>query len=290
MTRRLTRLILVSAVAVLLGATGMMAATASNGCGHLGVKCGVGADQPAGTFHGLVAVHGVPWVLDVAARAGTQPGCGDCTWEIVIACHTEAPGAPGNPRDCDGANNSAGCPKHQLRYQIYLTTDAVTNLLEGTICLGGGKDPIPIGDHAAGDVQRYLKNVTPPNLKVATRPTAATLAGLLTYFSASPPADLTPAPFGSGEITETITVAPSVIDWRWGDGAASGWASAATTATHSYLHGGNASVRLTTRWGATYTISYEGQTYGPYHATGALTKQQTLALAVDTSSPTLVSQ
>ena len=70
----------------------------------------------------------------------------------------------------------------------------------------------------------------------------------------------------------------------------SGWAAAVSTLSHDYTRGGLAAVVLTTRWGATYTITYEGQTFGPYNATGQLTKQQTLALAIDTSSPTLLSQ
>jgi hypothetical protein len=85
-------------------------------------------------------------------------------------------------------------------------------------------------------------------------------------------------------------VAPRITDWRWGDGSASGWASTTAVATHAYSRGGTDNVRLTTRWGATYTITYEGRIYGPYAATGQLTKQQTLGLAVDTSSPTLVSR
>jgi hypothetical protein len=129
----------------------------------------------------------------------------------------------------------------------------------------------------------------PPDLIVATRPRAATLAGLPTYFRARPPASLRPAPFGGPDITETITIAATRADWRWGDGSASGWTSAGSTHRHSYLHGGTAPGRLRTRWDATYTITYAGQTFGPYHAKGHLMKRQTFTLPVRTSSPTLVS-
>jgi hypothetical protein len=100
---------------------------------------------------------------------------------------------------------------------------------------------------------------------------------------------LKPAPFGGPDITETITIAPSQADWRWGDASISGWTPAKTTLTHSYIKGGVAHGRLATKWGATYTITYQGQVFGPYDATGQLTKQQTFTLPVDTSTPTLVS-
>ena len=144
-------------------------------------------------------------------------------------------------------------------------------------------------EERSDDHELPVTGVIPPDLDISTKPTAATLAGLATYFTARTPATLRPAPFGDGEITETITMAPSQTDWRWGDGSASGWATAAATVSHSYVHGGNAAVDLTARWGATYTITYQGETYGPYNAVGQLTKQQTLALPVRTSTPTLVS-
>jgi hypothetical protein len=237
----------------------------------------------------LIAVRGAPWVFDLAGHGGTTAGCGDCTWSTVLACHTASPTNPGGPVDCAAANIAAGCPKGQLSFRLYLTTDTATDTFEGLLCLGGTRQIIPISDQAKGDVERYLKDVVPPNLEIATKPAAATLAGLATYFAARPPATLAPAPFGGPEITETITIAPIQSDWRWGDGTASGWAAATSSLIHFYAHGGNALVALTTRWGATYTIIYQGQTFGPYNAVGQLTKRQTLTMPVRTSSPTLVS-
>jgi hypothetical protein len=271
--------------------SGVANGSASDPCGSLSVTttCGTHAEGAVGDFHGLIAVRGAPWVLNVAGRSGSTPGCGDCTWSIVLACSFDSPSDPGTPLGCTPARGSAGCPGRQLLYRLYLSTDAAPDTLEGTLCLGGRVQPVPIGDHAAGDVQRYLKDVVPPNLDVTTKPKVATLAGLTTYFAAETPSTLRPAPFGGGDITETITLAPSRADWSWGDGAGSGWAPAATNVTHSYARGGTARVDLTTRWGATYTITYQGRTFGPYDAVGQLTKQQTLTLPVRTSSPTLVS-
>jgi hypothetical protein len=252
-------------------------------------SCGVGSNPIAGDFHGVIAVHNVPWVLELSSHAGSKAGCADCSWTVLLDCHTQSASNPGPAQDCTGANNSANCHRPQLRYQLLLSTDAVTDELVGTLCLGGGVDPIPLGDHAAGDVRRYLRDVTPPNLAISTKPKAAALAGLATFFTARSP-ELRPAPFGDGEITETITIAPIRSDWRWGDGSRSGWTAAATTVTHTYLSGGSDAVRLSTRWGATYTITFEGQTVGPYDAVGQLTKEQRISLAVLTSTPTLVSR
>src|SRR4051794_33531461 len=44
------------------------------------------ADQARGEFHGLIMVEGQPGVLDTAAHSGTEPGCGDCEWTLVISC------------------------------------------------------------------------------------------------------------------------------------------------------------------------------------------------------------
>jgi hypothetical protein len=173
---------------------------------------------------------------------------------------------------------------------VYLTTDAVTDQVAGTVCIGGPNQPIPIGDQAAGDVERYLKNITPPDLEIATRPRVATLAGLPTYFAARPPSRLPPALFGGPEITETITIAPLRAEWRWGDGDETGWEQVGPRLMHSYLYGGLARGSVTTRWGATYTVTYAGETAGPYDGNGRLTKRQAFRLPVRTSSPTLVSR
>jgi hypothetical protein len=250
---------------------------------------GAGSDPAAGDFQGLIALQGAPWVLNVAGHAGTQPGCGDCSWTIVLACASGSPADPGTPVACAGASNSGACKSGDLLYRLYLTTVAVTNALEGTICVGPGHSLIPISDRAKGDVQRYLRDVTPPDLDITTRPALATLAGLPTSFRAQPPTTLRPAPFGGPDVTETITIAPIKTDWRWGDGSTSGWTNAASSLTHAYYRGGIASVELRARWGATYTITFEGQTVGPYVALGQLTTLQTLTLPVHTSTPTLVS-
>jgi hypothetical protein len=288
--QRLAALAAGIAVAVLVLATAATArAMPTKPCGGFDEgPCGVHAAQDAGDFHGLIAVSDAPWVLNLAGHGGTTPGCGDCSWSLVLACASAAPGDPGSPA-CVPASISATCEPHQLLYRLYLTTDAVTDALEGTLCLGGVIEPIPISERAAGDVRRYLQDVVPPNLDITTSPSAATLAGLPTYFVARVPSTLAPAPFGGDQITETITIAPIRSDWRWGDGTASGWTADAATLTHSYAHGGNAIVRLTTRWGANYTITFQGEVFGPYQAVGTLRKQQNLTLPVDTANPTLVS-
>jgi hypothetical protein len=292
--RRLVIALLTAALISLLGATSAHAGGAA-GCGALGTSgsCGVGADQPTGNFHGLLAVRGAPWVLADAARGGTRAGCGDCRWTFVVACPGPGggnSGGQGGPVACATAFGATGCNPQQLLYRIYLTTNAVADVPQGVVCIGGADQPVPIGEEAGAAVERYLKLVRPPDLEVSTEPAGATLAGLPTYFSAATPAGMRPTPFGGDDVIETITLEPLRVDWGWSDGADSGWVAADAVSTHTFVSGGLADTALTTRWGATYTITYLGQTFGPYDAVGQLTRRQLFGLPVHTSTPTLVSR
>jgi hypothetical protein len=262
--------------------------SAAHCAGVAGSDCGVHSD---GThFHGLIAVHGSPWVLADAAASGTEAGCGDCRWTIAIACPNESLSDPNTSQACAAASKSPICQPGQLLYRVYLTTAAFLDRVEGTVCIGGQDQVIDIGDRAAGDVARYLKNVIPPDLVIVTEPATATLAGLPTHFRARPPTRLVPVPFGGDGITETITIVAATVDWRWGDREASGWVPAGRALRHTYHRGAVAHGRLTTRWDATYTITYGGDTFGPFDAKGRVVKSQPFRLAVRTSSPVLVSR
>ena len=253
------------------------------------------ADQARGDFHGLIMVPGQPGVLNTAAHSGTKAGCGDCTWSLILACLHNDPNYPEKQDPCANAVDNGQCDKGQLLFRLYLTTDAVRNDLVDMVCLGGVKDVIPVGDRAALDVQQYLKDVTPPLLALHVAPPKGIPAGLPAYFWVRPPADLTPAPFGNGQITETITIAPQRYNWSWGDGAVSGWTTDAGgpyptgTLTHTYNKADHYAGQVVTEWGATYTITVAGQTFGPYDATGTLTKTQPFAMTVLRARSTLVS-
>src|SRR5438270_5829818 len=209
-------------------------------CGSfLQSQCGVHATA-RGDFHGLIMVPGQPGVLDTAAHAGTKPGCSDCTWTLILACLHNDPNHPEDQDPCGSAANNPLCAKGQLFYRLYLTTDDVRNRLVDLLCIGGLQDVVAVGDQAATDVQKYLRDVTPPNLDLHLAPPKGIPAGLPAYFWVRPPADLTPAPFGGGQITETITLAPQRYNWTWGDGQSSGWTTDAGapypdgTLTHTY--------------------------------------------------------
>jgi hypothetical protein len=255
----------------------------------------VTADQQQGDFHGLIMVPGQPGILDKAAHSGSKAGCGDCSWELILACLHNDPNHPEEQDPCFGSNSNAGCAKGQSFYRLYLTTDAVRNELVDTLCLGGITDVVPVGDQAALDVQQYLKDVKPPDLALHVAPPKGIPAGLPAYFWVRAPADLTPTPFGNGQITETITIAPQRYDWTWGDGQISGWTTDAGapyptgTLTHTYVHADHYSGHVVTEWGATYTIAVAGQTFGPYDATGTLTRTQPFSTVVLRARSTLVS-
>jgi hypothetical protein len=240
-------------------------------------------------------VRDQPDVLDRAASAGTSPGCGDCVWEVILSCPTNLPGAPSDPTACGAASNAPRCRPGQQVYRLYLTTAAVTNKFEGALCLGSIDDVVPVGNIAAADVARYLRDVSPPDLVLTTSPPRGTLVTLPTYFSVRPPTTLKPAPFGGPQVRETITLAPSEYAWSWGDGTESGWTTDAGdtyprgTLTHRYAYGGTAHGTLVTRWGGTYTITVAGRTFGPYAALGTVTHRQAFALTVFTARSQLVS-
>jgi hypothetical protein len=240
-------------------------------------------------------VRDQPDVLDRAASAGTSPGCGDCVWEVILSCPTNLPGAPADAAACGAASNAARCRPGQQIYRLYLSTAAVTNKFEGALCLGSIDDVVPVGNIAAADVARYLRDVSPPDLVLTTSPPRGTLVTLPTYFGVRPPTSLRPAPFGGPQVRETITLAPSEYAWSWGDGTESGWTTDAGdtyprgTLTHRYTYGGTARGTLVTRWGGTYTITVAGRMFGPYAAIGTVTHEQAFALTVFTARSQLVS-
>ncbi|MBV9486618.1 MAG: hypothetical protein JO246_11220 [Frankiaceae bacterium] len=270
----------------LIATTSVAVAATSDDCGTLeSGTCGVhgGGGQQ---FHGVIAVTNAPWVYDRALRSGA-PGCGDCTWSMVIACPDNGDGDPTGPTQCEEALHAKKCHADQTLYRVYLNTSSLTDVAEGTVCLGGDGRVIPISQIAMGDVDRYVKNVRPPNLLISTRPRDGTLAGLLTYFRARTPGPLRSVRFGGSGVTETITIETSELNWHFGDRHSSGW-SRTNRATHTYTYGGVEHGRLRTRWSATYTVSYAGRTSGPYDATGRVAQTQPFSLRVHHTRPVLV--
>jgi hypothetical protein len=260
-----------------------------DGCG------GVTADQAEGDFHGLIMVNGDPSVLAAAARSGTQPGCGDCTWTIVLACLANLPGQQQGQTSCGNAVNGRSCKHGQIAYRLFLTTKAVTNeLVNPHLCLGGLAAVIPVGDVAAADVDRYLKNVVPPRMRVTVQPPGGVLTGLPAYFQTQSPA-IQPQRFGGPQVVENITVTPAHYTWQWGDGSGSlhtddpGGPYPDGHVTHTYDRATHLTVALTTEWSATYTITVAGQTFGPYDATGTVQRTQRFPLVVDRARSHLVS-
>ncbi|HWC33268.1 MAG TPA: hypothetical protein VG650_00450 [Mycobacteriales bacterium] len=277
---------------VLVVTAGHSSPSAAAGCGDLpiSVDCGAGSDPTAGYFHGVIGVTGQGWVLDLASHAGSSPGCGDCVWTISLNCPESAPFQP-DPAGCNGMQAGVQCPPEALPFRLFLTTTTVTNEVVGTICLGGSYRVVLVGEDAEADVDRYLNDVAPPDLTIRRRPHGPTLTGLPTYFAAAVPAGAV-GPFGFGDTTvsEDITLVPEDLDWDWGDGANSGWVPALSTVAHRYLRGGAIPGTLTTRWGATYTATFEGRTVGPFTAAGTLDHPQPFAVPVEESSPVLVAR
>jgi hypothetical protein len=268
------------------------ASAAAGSCGDLpdSVSCGTSADAPDGYFHGVIGVSGQGWVLDLSSHSGNSPGCGDCTWSLILACPDSSPQDPGGTQGCAGLNGGFGCPPDEVPFRLYLSTSTMSDELVGTICLGGSVQIVSVGEDGDADVQRYLHDVSPPDLLIHRRPRGATLSGLTTYFAATvPPGALAPVEFGGPTVSESITLVPEAVRWEWGDGEQSGWLPVAATASHRYMSGGVKDAVLTTRWAATYTVTFDGRTVGPFDATGTVDHSQRFVERVDTSDPALVS-
>jgi hypothetical protein len=286
---------IVTSVLMLLISGASMANTASAAClDPNNVTCdqhSLTADQAQGDFHGLIMSTDDPSLLDRSAHASSQPGCSDCEWTIVLACPANHNANNGN--DCGGG--APRCKPGQGLYRLFLTTSTETNIIVGEECLGGVASIVPVGQIAAADVERYLKDVHPPDLVVATNPPRGALVNLATYFATKTPATLAPTPFGGGQISETITIKPEQYDWQWGDGSDSGWTTDPGApypdgnVTHTYEQSGRLAPQLTTRWGGTYTITVAGETFGPYVAIGTVDHTQAFPLTVYEAHSQLVS-
>lgn len=289
MRRRVAFSLWLAVLTLLLGAIAASPAAGDggDGCGTLtGVACGVNAGSGDSSYHGMIAVTDQGWLIRDAARSGTTSGCGDCVWTLVLACPTDSPSDPPTSA-CSQASDSGACLPGQLLFRVYLSTDAESDVIQGTVCLGGDSEVVTVGADAAADIRRYLEQATPPKLVITSRPEHITVAGLPTEFTAAAPASLRPVSFGGPGVTETITLRPSTLTWTWGDGTSSS-SSIGRRVSHHYLKAGRRRGTLSTGWDATYTIGYQGASYGPYDATGHLTRSQSFSKRVATSSAVLV--
>jgi hypothetical protein len=137
--------------------------------------CGVSSNAQEGQFHGLIAITGMPSVFETTSHSGTKAGCGDCEWTLIAACPSNDPGNPGHATLCQGAINAPTCRRGVLE-RLYLSDADTQYRLVDTLCLKKTNRVIPIGNIAFGDVQRYLRDVTPPDLVITTQPRQATLS------------------------------------------------------------------------------------------------------------------
>jgi hypothetical protein len=256
-------------------------------CGGLFNPCGsLGADPSAHDFRGLIAISHDPPFLESERSLAARDGCADCVWVLYEDCQTNIPG--GHQVDCRSAHNNPACRKGQLAERVFLSRPGHGYGMVGVYCLGKGNRIIPLGQIAKADVDRYLKDVRPPDLEIRFDP-GTSLAGLATHITARPDSTLRPVPFGGQGVTETIRLNATRQDWNFGDGQTATFTDASVHTSHTYAAGGHLRATVRTSWGATYTITYQGITLGPYDATGHITGRQTRPVTVVTSTPVLVS-
>lgn len=283
---RVWLLLIVVVTGCLVGASQAADAAAARSCGGQFNPCGyLGADPSQGEFLGLIALSHDPQFLRHEASLTTD-SCAHCRWTLVVDCRTNLP--DGEETDCGPAHQNPQCRRGQVAEKVFLSRPGSGYGMVGIYCIGRGNRIVPVGEIAKGDVERYLKDVRPPDLRISFDP-ATSLAGLATRVRAQPERALRPVPFGGQGVTETIKLAPVHQTWRWGDGEADTFTNASIRTSHTYTTGGHLTAAVTTTWGATYTLTYQGLTFGPYDATGRLTGRQTRPVTVVTSTPVLVS-
>lgn len=285
--RQRSSLALALLIALVLTPAPAASAGGPGGCiGVLGTCGKVTTDPERSAFVGLIAISGNPSLLQNEKQLAGSDECDRCSWTLLVECQQNKPG--GSQVDCQGSHTDLRCRKGQLAERVFLSRPGRGYGMVGVYCLGGPNRIVPIGAIAKADVGRYLKDVRPPGLDISFDP-GTSLAGLATKVSARPGRALRPVPFGGQGVTETIRLIPSKQTWDWGDGQAATFTDASVRTTHTYATGGHLTATVTTTWGATYTVTYQGITLGPYDATGTLTGRQARPVTVVTSTPVLVS-
>lgn len=218
-------------------------------------------------FRGAIIVPGSEAANRAVARNG---GCEGCDWTLVVDCdlneHDSDSFVHCNPAEClDGTT-----------FRIYLQrpTDANPAYVD-SICLSATRRIVTAAD-LADDMDRYLKDLRPPEATITVQPAERAVTGLPAYFTAGGPAadtatlDVTTA---AGPARLRMDIAASRYVWTFGDGARCDTTSPGGTydggdpvercdhrVAHVYDAARTATVTLTARWSGTYTFDVG---YGP---------------------------
>lgn len=245
-----------------------VAAYAEDPC--LGDLKGCGAtviNETKGSFQGAIIVPGSEAANRAVARNG---GCEGCDWTLVVDCDL-------NEHDSDTfvTCNPAACPDGTT-YRIYLQrpTDANPAYVD-SVCLSATRRIVTAADLDA-DMERYLKDLRPPEATIAVQPAERAVTGLATYFAATGPetGDATlNVTTAAGPATLRMDIVASRYAWTFGDGTRCETTSPGgrydggpatercdDRVAHVYAAARDATVTLTATWGGTYTFDVG---YGP---------------------------
>jgi hypothetical protein len=225
------------------------------------------AAATAKQFRGAIIVPGSEAANRAVARNG---GCDGCDWTLVVDCDL-------NEHDSDSFVHCspAKCPDGTT-FRIYLQRpDDANPAYVDSICLTATRRIVTAAD-LASDMDRYLKDLRPPEATIAVQPAERAVTGLPAYFAAggdttgTATLDVTTA---AGPVRLDMDIAASRYVWTFGDGARCETASPGGSydggeptercddrVAHVYDAARTATVMLTARWSGTYTFDVG---YGP---------------------------
>lgn len=241
-------------------------ATAEEPCSAANFMTGC-VSPTARQFRGAIIVPGSEAANRAVARNG---GCDDCDWTLVVDCDL-------NEYDSDSFVhcNPADCPDGTT-FRIYLQrpTDANPAYVD-SICLTATRRIVTAADLAT-DMDRYLKDLRPPEATITVQPAERAVTGLPAFFAAggaTTDAATLDVVTAAGPARLEMDIAASRYVWTFGDGARCETTSPGggydggdpvercdDRIAHVYDSARAATVTLAARWSGTYTFDVG---YGP---------------------------
>ena len=186
--------------------------------------------------------------------------CTDCQWRITTACTS----LQFDTGSCPASH--VGCPSGLIRVRVWLKHGGGPWVLTGYACIGGSPPP------SRSSIERAVRDLSIqvlPALRPSYEPASGALTGLpVDFWSGQSRLGLQQADLSVLGVQVMLDARPR-WKWFWGDGGSlstidPGGRYPRMTVTHTYLHNGRQTVRVLSRWRASYTV--EG--LGPYPVPG----------------------
>ena len=239
---RIPRLVILALAAVLAAPLTLVSTSAATA--DITIKGDDDQDAFVGTGSLLLPPQIATDFREVAAA------CPGCTWRSVIQCEMTSAGA------CRGPARLCGPDGYWLR--VFLTRPDGTEINLGAACFGSGG---PVSRETAEAQLRDRMVALVPELRAWRQPSGRVLPHLPVVFGVTQSEQPLVESFTLVGLPIELTARPR---WVWDFGTASLATTSAgrrwpeATVDHAYRRPGNAQVRVTTVWEATYEVAGVG--------------------------------